>query len=290
MKIAITAPAGHVNSTKLSQGVKFLRSLGYDDFVIGETCESKYFWNSAPAEQRAAEFTKFWKDPEVDIVMAARGGFGCAHLLDLIDWSDLANHSKVLCGHSDITILHLLFRKFAISKSYSGIMPAVELSNEKLDDFTTQSFLAAMKGERFQNFDKMTGLKVGSTKGHIIPVTLSVMCSLLGSAYFPDLNGCILLIEDVNEPAYRIDAYMTQLRNSGVLDQLNGLIWGDFGPELDRQDLDQLMTKFSGLVKGPVASNADFGHCLPRMTIESGAFVNFEVNDKTTVESVGLDY
>ncbi|MCH2204281.1 MAG: LD-carboxypeptidase [Lentisphaerales bacterium] len=285
MNIAITAPAGPVNLSKLKTGVKRLKSLGYGDISIGESCYSEHRWNSAPAEIRAAELEDFWFDPEIDLVFAARGGFGCIHLLDLINWQKMQQHEKVLCGHSDVTILHMAFMKYGISRSVSGIMPAVEFASEDLDYFSLVSLQSCLSTNAAINL-KGEVVRQGLVQGRILPVTLSVFCSLLGSSYMPALKEVVLCLEDINESPYRLDAYLSQLKISGVLAEVGGLIWGDFSNCGTEEELNFLIEKYSQYVDGPIIKNVEFGHCLPRMSFPAGNEIIFKVNQGSTIESL----
>jgi muramoyltetrapeptide carboxypeptidase len=289
MKIAITAPAGPVDQAKLSTGLKAMESFGFDEIVVGETCFSQVNWNSAQAEVRASELQRFWQDSTIDVVFAARGGFGCIHLLDLIDWTKMQKQQKILCGHSDLTVLHLAFMKFNMPFSVSGLMPAVEFSQSDLDGDSLQSFEQSLLGKCSIGERGAFPVKRGEAIGSLVPVTLSVLCSLIGSRYIPSLKGAILVIEDIGESPYRLDAYLSQLRLSGILSDLGGLIWGDFADCGEAEDLEHLLKKFSPLVNGPVAKGLSFGHCLPRISLPVGINVNFVVNEKVSIESVVLE-
>ena len=96
------------------------------------------------------------------------------------------------------------------------------------------------------------------------------------------------MIEDINESPYRLDAYLTQLKNAGILTSLSGMIWADFNDCGTAQDLQCLYEKFSPLVSGPVASGLAFGHCLPRISLPVGINVKFVVNEVVSIESVVL--
>ena len=286
MNIAITAPAGPVNKLKLKSGLKKLKDLGYGNIKVGESCYGEYFWNSAQAEKRAEEFQSFWVDSDVDLVFAARGGFGCIHLLEILDWDLLGAHQKVLCGHSDLTVMHLAFLKHGIRRSISGLMPAVEFADASLDDNSMETFNSCLD----QNFEIFLGgnpVKSGNIKGKIIPVTLSVLCSLMGTGHLPEFEDTILCIEDINEPSYRLDGFLSQLQLAGILNKLKGLIFGDFNNCGSFAELDHLVDKFSAYIDGPVVRSVKFGHCLPRLSLPVGSDVILEVGSSTCLKSVG---
>ena len=279
MKIAITSPAGKVDSGKLAAGVSFLSSLGHE-VLLGETLTAEEFWTAGSVELRAGELMKFWTDDSIDVVWAARGGFGCAHLLDSLDWAVLPGHEKILCGHSDISVLHLAFMAKGVKRGVSAAMPAVEFSDSEVDSLTTKSTFELVKdgsSVRCEEFQKCRVLKGGRLKGRLIPVTLSVLSSLCGSDFLPDFNGAVLVIEDINEHGYRLDGYLNQLRLSGILSKLSGLVFADFNNCASELELNYIYNKYTGLINGTVLSGLPFGHCKPRLSLPVGEDIDLEL-------------
>lgn len=273
MKIAISSPAGKVDKKRISQGISFLKSRGFD-IVVGETVGSEEYWTAGTAELRASELQAFWCDETVDVIWAARGGFGCAHLLNLLDWPVMESHSKVLCGHSDLSVLHLAFLAKGLRRTVSSAMPAVEFVEPEVDDLTlntTFDLLKSAENVERDSFRNCRVVKEGDVRGALIPVTLSVLCSLMGTPYLPDFKGAVLVLEDVNEAPYRIDAYLNQLRLSGVLQEVGALVLGDFKNCGSGEELDYIFKKYSKYVSGPVLCELPFGHCLPRLSLPVGA-------------------
>ena len=277
MRIAITSPAGKVDSEKLNRGILFLKSRGHE-VELGATCTAQEFWTAGSAELRAGEFQNFWCDKNVDAVWAARGGFGCAHLLDKIDWSEIVKHRKLLCGHSDISVLHIAFLKFGVSRSLSAAMPAVEFSEVSPEKLTVDSTFSLLDGDVSFVKDELRRCEViseGAAEGVLIPVTLSVLASLCGTAYLPDFKGAVLILEDVSESAYRLDAYLNQLRLNGILSSISALVFGDFKNCGSEAELKYIYNKYSGFVDGPVLCALPFGHCSPRLSVPVGEGIKF---------------
>ena len=279
MKIAISSPAGRVDKIRLNKGLAFLGGLGHE-LLLGETLDSEEFWTAGSAELRAAELERFWCDSSIDVVWAARGGFGCAHLLDLLDWGKMAAYEKVLCGHSDLSVLHLAFRAMGVSRTVSGAMPAVEFAEERVASLTEESTLGLLGSSELwgrEYFQKCRVLQYGECSGPLYPVTLSVLCSLCGTDYLPDFNGALLVLEDVNESPYRLDAYLNQLKLSGILARLGGMVFGDFKNCGSEEELEYIYTKYKNEINGPVLAGLPFGHCLPRLSLPVAANIRLSV-------------
>ncbi len=278
MKIAITSPAGRVDLDKLKPGLDFISSLGHE-LVLGKTLVSSEYWTAGSAQLRADEFTEMWLDNSIDVVWAARGGFGCAHLLELIDWYKVVKVKKILCGHSDISVLHLAFLKFGVKRSISSAMPAVEL-NHKASSLTLESTFSLINDRHSVNlalFKNCQVIKGQKLSGFIVPITLSVLTSLCGTSYMPDLSGAVLVIEDINEAGYRLDGYLNQLRLNGILSKISALVFGDFKNCASSEEMGYLVGKYSNFVHGTVLTGLPFGHCEPRLSLPVGEFIEMNL-------------
>ena len=285
MRIAITSPAGKVDSKKMAGGISFLKSLGHE-LILGETLNSEEFWTAGSAGLRAAELERYWCDEDVDVVWAARGGFGCAHLLDKLDWKKMSASKKILCGHSDISVLHLAFKKFGLNQTFSTAMPAVEFSTSNPCQLAVESTFDLIGGSLEHvglGLEACRVRKVGEVEGDLVPVTLSVLCSLIGTGYIPDLEGAVLVIEDINESAYRLDGYLNHLRLSGILGSLGALVFGDFNNCGEDHELKYVFAKYAMEVNGPVLEGLPFGHCEPRLSLPVGQRVKLKA-DKSVIE------
>ena len=219
------------------------------------------------------------RNADVDIVIAARGGYGCSRLLDTIDWGLLAARRPRMVGYSDISVLHLAMFASGIATGVSGPMVAVEFARELESRPDHEAFSFAMRSLAevweparcaLPRGTRLHALKPGSARGPLVPVTLSVLASLVGTPYMPDLTGAILVLEDVNEAAYKLDRYLTQLRQAGVLKRLGALVFGSFSDCEDAEWIPSVLAEFAGYIRGPVAGGLPYGHCFPSVTLPVG--------------------
>jgi len=161
-------------------------------------------------------------------------------------------------------------------------MPAVEFAKSLPESLSVDSSFGLIQGRSQLARVGFEGCRVnqyGQAKGRLVPVTLSVLCSLLGTKYLPDFNGAVLVVEDVNEAPYRIDSYLNQLRLSGVLGGLSALVFGDFKNCGDESEQSYIINKYKSEVKGPVLSGLPFGHCDPRLSLPVGDLVELDVRE-----------
>lgn len=287
--IAVISPAGPVPHAQLDRGLARLAARGFT-IQTGEHARGRYEYLSGTDAERLADLRSAWADPEVDAVWCSRGGYGVMRLLDQIDWQVLSRPLPLL-GYSDITALQLALQaKFGLV-SFSG--PMVGTSNgyglpEELDA-RSEADLWAWAGERklpralaSPYGEPLTVLRHGLAEGILTGGNLSLLAGLIGTPYLPDMRGAILVIEDVGECPYRVDRMLTQLRLAGILDQIAGLVLGDFDdcfpPVKDEPGLplDELVMELLGDRDIPVVSGLRYGHIKQRCTVPLGAMARVE--------------
>jgi muramoyltetrapeptide carboxypeptidase len=212
---------------------------------------------------------QMFKDPEVDMIVCARGGWGGLRLIDKIDYELIRQNPKLFVGYSDITTLQLAIWTKSKIPSLSGPMVGVEMGKGILP-FTEQHFLDQIYNTRSEYHFNYLGtqtavMKSGQVEGKLLGGCLSLVCHLLGTTYSPNYNGAILFLEDVGEKPYKIDRYLAHLKQSGVFDQINGLILGDFidcEPEKNEVSfyLAEILDDYFSDVSFPVLRKFPYGH------------------------------
>jgi muramoyltetrapeptide carboxypeptidase len=289
--IGICSPAGPSPKERLDTAVVTLQTRGYQVVVAPNTLKRHETrdYLAGTAEQRLSDLNGLIQNPQVDLILAARGGYGCAQLLDRIDWNTLRERQLGIVGYSDITALSLGAAARAGMISYSGIMATAgdSFGENTLDPWSAQSFFEAVGGEKAlvkPAEDPAWVLHRGPEKlaGRLYPMCLSLLETLLGTPYVPDLTGAVLLIEDVEERLYALDRSLTQLRLAGILDQLQGLMLGSFNgvdeahDMLPETEMPRLALELCP-AHVPVVSNVAYGHIPRRFTLPVGAEVQIDV-------------
>ncbi|MHB9138249.1 MAG: S66 peptidase family protein [Victivallaceae bacterium] len=273
---AIISPAGPADRTRVESGAALLREWGMKvtimPHVFGGTREN---YLSASAAERLSDLHACWNDASIDLVLCARGGFGSAHLLPEINWGLLRSRPLPLIGYSDITALHMAMLKMDAGIPVSAPMAAKlydAVIEDKFAEYTADYYRAAMHGLPIQikNTDgdnPVRIIKPGSVSALPLVANLAVIVTLCGTEYFPDVTGRVLILEDLNEPAYRIDRYMTQLKQTGILSRCAGVVFGDFLDCGTNEELQLIFHKAAESVNGPVITGFPFGHGLPIVSI-----------------------
>ncbi len=293
--VALIAPSGPVASEKHSLALENLRGLGLQ-VKEGRHWQGERGFFSGTDEERLEDLNAAIRDPEVRLIVCARGGYGAMRLLDGIDWEAWRLDPKPILGYSDITALHCAgFAKFGI-KGWHGAIPA-----GKWSDFERASLEAALFGEaRYDLFasgnrapsstlassNEVARAREGhSVKGTLLGGNLCMVASLCGTAYLPNFEGSILLLEDVGEYPYRIDRFLVQLELAGVFSELKAILVGKFegcgsakGDETLPSVEDVLRERLDRLPV-PVIRDVDFGHLPEKFTWPFGGEVELVLRE-----------
>jgi len=227
--IAIISPAGPIKDVQaLNNAVSYLESKGYKVKVAPNALLREEYL-AGDDDFRSADLLGAFGNPEIKAILCSRGGYGCARFLDRISDDFIEENRKIFLGHSDITVL---LNNFSIP-TFHAPMAVGDFGTDEVDALTEKSFFEVINGIKAPYlYEAKKDFKVinsGKAQGKLIGGNLSVLVSLLGTKYTPDFEGKILLLEDLNEPLYKLDRMLTQLRLAGVFKQISGLVVADFG-------------------------------------------------------------
>lgn len=276
--VGIVAPSGPTDTELLNMGIEFLRGLGFN-VLAGCNVNAQCGYLAGPDGQRCRDFNAMLREPRVRGVCFARGGYGVMRILDAIDIEAVRTDPKILLGMSDITALQLSLFTRAGLVTFAGPMPAGQMA-AGLDSVSAESLVTALTTpvEPRDLFISSPGVRVlrsGKASGVLIGGCLSLVCALLGTAHSPDYADAILFLEDVNEPAYRIDRMLTQLKLAGILARIRGMVLGHFMGSDENGNLGSTVEKIAlELTEDnpvPVVSRFLHGHTLPNLTVPHGA-------------------
>jgi len=225
--IGIIAPAGPVrNESDFSSGLKMLTDLGFKTRYRNDILRQNGFL-AGTDQERLAELHELWRDPEVQAIMAVRGGYGCLRLLADLDLPLIRRQPKMLIGFSDLTVLLSTVQQRTGLITFHGPMLT---TLPKSDRESQESFFNLLTGRSTPEI-KVKGLEIlknGQARGRLLPGNLTSLTHLIGTPYEPDWRDTILVLEDIGEAPYRIDRLLTHLWAAGKLERIAGLILGDF--------------------------------------------------------------
>ncbi len=223
--IALVSPASFVEVEDVLAIRQTLTRLGLR-VKLGRHALDRNGYLAGSDRDRANDLNAAFVDPDVRAILAMRGGWGCNRILPQLDYDRIRAHPKVFMGYSDITSLLLAFYSRAGLVSFHGLTGISRWEPSSIQAFQRVCFA----GERvvWQNppTSPIRTLNGDRARGRLVGGNLSVLAAMVGSGYLPDWRGKILFVEEIGEEVYRIDRLLTQLQLAGILERLQGFIFG----------------------------------------------------------------
>jgi muramoyltetrapeptide carboxypeptidase len=286
-RIRLIAPSGYAHDPALmARGVARLREAGcsVDGLQVLERSQTRFAGSDT---ERAADINALATlDQLPDIVLVTRGGYGAARLLGRLDYGALrerlAGSRLAMVGHSDFTALQLaLYAKSGVH-SFAGPLLA-DLGAEPFPESTWDHFWKTLGSASTLTTWSGAGEADVDVQGTLWGGNLAVLCSLLGTPYFPAIEGGILFVEDLGEPPFRIERLFYQLQLSGVLARQRALVLGDFhacrpGPRDNGYDLDAAFAQLARMAGVPVIHGLPHGHAARQLTLPFGSPARLRVS------------
>jgi muramoyltetrapeptide carboxypeptidase len=271
--VAVVAPAAAIERAHLERGVNVLASMGYR-VKVSERVLARSGILAGDDRDRANELREAFADPEVKAIFSARGGYGCGRLLPLLDFKAIGAAPKIFVGFSDATFVLNAFADLSGMVSFHGPMVAMDfargLSPRSLEHM--QGLLTG-KLDGFE-LEARESMHPGRAEGEVIGGCLSVVVAMIGTPYEPRFDGRILFLEDTGEKAYRIDRMLVQLRQSGALGRLAGIVFGAIraidGNEQESAMIARFAAEQTARLGCPVLYGIEAGHGTENFTIPFG--------------------
>jgi len=256
--IGIVCPAGFMATEKVQTCIETLQQWGYKvktGQTVGGSSET-YF--SGTDDERLADFQQMLDDDEVNAILCGRGGYGMGRIIDRIDFSHFKKKPKWIVGYSDITVLHShLYSNYYISSLHAPM--AAAFNDEGYKNEYVQSLRNALEGKKLKY--QVSGHafnRKGEAIGELVGGNLALLAHLVGTDSDLKTKGRILFIEDIGEYLYNIDRMFYQLKRSGKLERLAGLIIGGF---TDMKDTDRPFGKMVYEIIQEAVQNYDYPVC-----------------------------
>lgn len=284
--IGITCPASPMDAIELTDCREALKRWGFKT-AYGNTVNKHWERFGGTDAERAADLQQMINDDAINAIMFARGGYGVMRMMDKVDWSAFARKPKWLIGFSDITAFHCHVHSLYgiptihadMSNGFSTVEDAAAFSLRKMLTGVRQPYLA----------DAFNLNRMGTATGKLIGGNLSLITAMQGSKSALNTNGKILFIEDVSEYKYTIDRMMMNLKRSGMLDNLAGLVVGGFtATKADTEDTFDMNVEDIILEKVkefhyPVCFHFPAGHQRLNLALKLGAYHRLDVTESNTL-------
>jgi len=297
--IGVISPGSPVDKELLQRGMAFLEKKDFRTRIGKSVFEQKGYL-AGTDYQRLEDLHSMFVNSEIKAIFYSRGGYGSIRLLEYIDNSLIRNSPKILVGYSDATAIQWALLQFTGLITFSGPMAAPDFGSKDVDNKTADHCLSMLRGDTDAlnltkcSTETLEVLNSGNAAGPVICGCLTLICNLVGTQYCPQLDGAILVIEDIGEEPYKIDRAITMLQHHGVFDRVSGLVVGKFvNCEAENQrdkhitvpDILYPVVKKYGI---PALMNLSYGHIPDKLTIPIGAqgMINTKNREFIITESV----
>ncbi|MCH5596565.1 S66 peptidase family protein [Niabella ginsengisoli] len=278
--IGITSPAGFITREDIIPSATLLQQWGFK-IRVGYTIGKRDHTFGGTDAERLSDMQMMLDDPQVKAIMCARGGYGSVRIVDGLKWDKFKQNPKWIIGFSDITVLHSHVQKnlgiATIHSKMCNSFPDIWESADPLQKQTIESINKALRGDRMEyEAPADTFNRTGNAKAQLVGGNLKTLESLAGSASDIDTDGKLLFVEDTGEYLYSIDRMFWNLKRTGKLSKLSGLIIGgmkvkqdDPGEYFGQSVYDIVMNKVKEY-NYPVCFNFPVGHQIDNFAVKCG--------------------
>ncbi len=282
--IGVVALSGPVDPAKLGQGLEILRSWGHPVIEASNLNREEAYLAGHDAERLAG--IQEVMDGGVRFVIAARGGFGATRLLPEMPWRQLERQGVSLIGFSDLTAVLNPLASRRGSIQVHGPMAAAGLAGRHNHRRLHMLLRGELAGETLFRFPQGSVVRAGSARGRALGGNLSLVASLVGTPWEPDFDDCVLFLEEVGEPLFRLDRLLTHLRGSGRLRNVKALIGGSLRgcrPAAERDQIWRRLLLETAPASAPVVVGLPFGHGATNLAFPIGATVEVDTRGQRVV-------
>lgn len=285
-KVAIIAPARKVTRDEMFFAVHWLKEKGFVP-VFDERLFAEHHIFAGDDNFRASVFQEYLDNQNIDAIWIARGGYGSIRIIDKLDFTNFLQHPKWIIGFSDGTVFHGKLNRLGVPSLHAS-MPFYFFNKTPE---AKQSLFDALTGKPLKyDFPAHPQNKMGQMEGEIVGGNLSVLYGMIGSNTFPETDGKILFIEEVDEYIYHIDRMMHALKRAGKLDYLKGLIVGGLTQIHDNSHpfgmtAEEVIAEAVAEYDYPVCFGFPAGHLDDNRTIVFGEKLNLKVNAEVVIFS-----
>ncbi|MEH0842254.1 LD-carboxypeptidase [Micromonospora sp. CPCC 205711] len=288
--VMLVSPSGPTRPERVARGIELLTGWGLRP-VLAPNAYARQGYLAGGDELRAADLNTAFADPGIRGVVCTRGGYGAQRVVDLIDMAAVRRDPKVVAGFSDITALQFALWRGARLAGVHG--PGAAWLDERTPLASAESLhaalmttapvaVAALAGE------ETFGVRVpGRAVGPLLGGNLCLITASIGTPDMPDLTGAVLLVEEVQEPPYKVDRMLTHLRRAGALDGIAGVAVGQFTECADGWDTTvvDVLTERLGDLGVPVLGGLPIGHGVGQLTVPVGTRATLDADAGTLTVS-----
>jgi len=286
--VALIAPAGPLQKPEdLPRAQENTRLLGWEP-IVGPHATERVGYLAGNDRDRLNDINRALRDPKIDAIWCLRGGYGLMRILPGIDYEALARTPKAIIGYSDVTALHAAVQRKCRLVTYHG-----PTARETMTDLSRDSLRRAVveQADSCGVAPNAREINAGVAEGRLVGGNLAVLAALCGTPFAPDLSDGILILEDINEPVYRIDRMFQQLKLAGALNRCKAIAFGECTSCTDDaggggRSFDEVLGELAHSLGVPCLAGIPVGHIAEQWTIPLGATARLETSNRAiTVNS-----
>ncbi len=271
--LGVCAPSARFDTEKLNLGIGVLKELGFKVKVPVEIFKKKRYL-AGDDMVRANVINSLFLDPEIDGIICARGGYGAIRILDHLNWDIIKQNPKPFIGFSDNTAILLAI----IEKTGNGVIHGPNVVSFAQAQKKTMDTFYETLNTSFDKIDIANGriIKPGECTGVLKGGNLATISHLLGTRYQPDFKEAVLFLEDIGEPAYKIDRMLTQMKMAGLFEGIRGVIIGSFENCDNDEYVEDILFEIFEEYNVPVLSGLNSGHGKVNLSICMGTQIKMD--------------
>ncbi|HEX4943150.1 MAG TPA: LD-carboxypeptidase [Usitatibacteraceae bacterium] len=274
--IGVFSLSGNVDPARLDEGIARLEAAGHR-VITAEQARHQWRYFAGTDEQRVEGFHRLLDDPAIDVMLAARGGYGITRILPAIDWARVGASGKVFAGFSDFTAFNCAALARAGLATLHGPMVAIDFGDGDPDEFMLRHFRSTLWGrEDSETVACDTGCPPRAIRGRLWGGNLSMLAHLVGTPYLPAIEGGLLYVEEIAEEPYAIERLFLQLHHAGILARQAAILLGDFpdcvpaNPARYPYAMEEVIETLRAIAPCPVLAGLPFGHVARKLTLPFG--------------------
>lgn len=273
-QVAIVATSNFVTEEEMAAGKAILESWG----LKVKEADNLYYQDGRYAgtvEERVEGLQRAIDNPNIKAIIAARGGYGCAQIVDKVNLSPLEKTPKWFVGYSDLTVMHAAINNRGIETIHGA------MANNLANPVSSESLRQLLFGQ-YTTIAQETDVRSveGLAEGRLVGGNLTIIHSVGGTSFDYNMVNAILFIEEVGEPNYAVDRMLMNLRLSGKLNDIKGIIVGQFTDMYVGRDksIEEIITEATAGLNIPIMYGMESGHGSPNISLYLGRPIRLEVN------------
>lgn len=281
--IHILSPAKSIDPEKIDFAQQYLSDQGFE-VTIGKFAKKSHHYFAGTIDERRSDFQWAIDQAEIDVILCSRGGYGCVQFIDALDWTNFKKQPKLIAGYSDITVFHNRMAKMGVESLHC----TAPLNFEENTQAALDTLCRAISG-RETSYDVASNASNihGECVGQVVGGNLAIISTLAGTNDQLELTKKILFIEEIGEAVYALDRMLWQLKKSGQLSEIAGLIVGGMTAMKDSEvpyglSVEEVILAHVRDLNVPVAFDFPAGHIDDNRAIILGRESSLLVNENGT--------